>query len=113
MFEINFNKINKKRRQIRTLKKKKEKRREIRECLDDTEINNLLKKQEESEMGELYALDFDGVICDSCGESSLSALKVPPSLSLSLNVKTIFGFFIFSLECCKFSIFYYFAIHGV
>ncbi|KAK2415742.1 ribosomal RNA small subunit methyltransferase G [Trifolium repens] len=26
-------------------------------------------------MGELYALDFDGVICDSCGESSLSALK--------------------------------------
>nr|KYP64217.1 hypothetical protein KK1_018808 [Cajanus cajan] len=26
-------------------------------------------------MGELYALDFDGIICDSCGESSLSALK--------------------------------------
>ncbi|KAL9228911.1 hypothetical protein vseg_004441 [Gypsophila vaccaria] len=27
-------------------------------------------------MGEdLYALDFDGVICDSCGESSLSAVK--------------------------------------
>ncbi|OIW01967.1 hypothetical protein TanjilG_11541 [Lupinus angustifolius] len=26
-------------------------------------------------MGHLYALDFDGVICDSCGESSLSALK--------------------------------------
>ncbi|KAJ7962408.1 Ribosomal RNA small subunit methyltransferase G [Quillaja saponaria] len=26
-------------------------------------------------MGDLYALDFDGVICDSCGESSLSALK--------------------------------------
>ncbi|XP_077241952.1 ribosomal RNA small subunit methyltransferase G isoform X2 [Tasmannia lanceolata] len=26
-------------------------------------------------MGELYALDFDGVVCDSCGESSLSALK--------------------------------------
>ncbi|XP_020261429.1 uncharacterized protein LOC109837546 [Asparagus officinalis] len=25
--------------------------------------------------GHLYALDFDGVICDSCGESSLSALK--------------------------------------
>lgn len=25
--------------------------------------------------GELYALDFDGVLCDSCGESSLSALK--------------------------------------
>ncbi|XP_078440116.1 ribosomal RNA small subunit methyltransferase G [Wolffia australiana] len=25
--------------------------------------------------GELYALDFDGVICDSCGESSVSALK--------------------------------------
>ncbi|XP_010326971.1 uncharacterized protein [Solanum lycopersicum] len=26
-------------------------------------------------MGDLYALDFDGVLCDSCGESSLSALK--------------------------------------
>ncbi|KAG0454387.1 hypothetical protein HPP92_025691 [Vanilla planifolia] len=26
-------------------------------------------------VGDLYALDFDGVICDSCGESSLSALK--------------------------------------
>jgi hypothetical protein len=26
--------------------------------------------------GDLYALDFDGVICDSCGESSLSAIKV-------------------------------------
>lgn len=25
--------------------------------------------------GHLYALDFDGVLCDSCGESSLSALK--------------------------------------
>ncbi|KAJ1694838.1 hypothetical protein LUZ63_011536 [Rhynchospora breviuscula] len=25
--------------------------------------------------GHLYALDFDGVFCDSCGESSLSALK--------------------------------------
>ncbi|KAI4386613.1 hypothetical protein MLD38_004531 [Melastoma candidum] len=24
---------------------------------------------------DLYALDFDGVLCDSCGESSLSALK--------------------------------------
>lgn len=27
-------------------------------------------------MGDLYALDFDGVLCDSCGESSLSAVKV-------------------------------------
>lgn len=26
-------------------------------------------------MGDLYALDFDGVICDSCGESSVSAVK--------------------------------------
>ncbi|KAL0920524.1 hypothetical protein M5K25_009665 [Dendrobium thyrsiflorum] len=25
--------------------------------------------------GDLYALDFDGVLCDSCGESSISALK--------------------------------------
>ncbi|KAL2892198.1 Threonylcarbamoyl-AMP synthase [Bienertia sinuspersici] len=25
--------------------------------------------------GDLYALDFDGILCDSCGESSLSALK--------------------------------------
>ncbi|KAL6519683.1 hypothetical protein OROHE_017292 [Orobanche hederae] len=27
-------------------------------------------------MADLYALDFDGVLCDSCGESSLSAVKV-------------------------------------
>jgi hypothetical protein len=26
--------------------------------------------------GDLFALDFDGVLCDSCGESSLSAVKV-------------------------------------
>ncbi|KAL3702318.1 hypothetical protein R1sor_020340 [Riccia sorocarpa] len=26
-------------------------------------------------MGHLYALDFDGVLCDSCGESSKSAIK--------------------------------------
>lgn len=25
--------------------------------------------------GHLYALDFDGILCDSCGESSVSALK--------------------------------------
>ncbi|KAK9121295.1 hypothetical protein Syun_018912 [Stephania yunnanensis] len=29
----------------------------------------------EGEAGNLYALDFDGVLCDSCGESSLSAVK--------------------------------------
>ncbi|XP_044366355.1 uncharacterized protein [Triticum aestivum] len=28
--------------------------------------------------GDLYALDFDGVFCDSCGESSLSAVKLRP-----------------------------------
>ncbi|GAV81738.1 hypothetical protein CFOL_v3_25192 [Cephalotus follicularis] len=33
------------------------------------------KKEEIREMGDLYALDFDGVLCDSCGESSLSAVK--------------------------------------
>uniref|UniRef100_A0A7I4CU35 Uncharacterized protein n=1 Tax=Physcomitrium patens TaxID=3218 RepID=A0A7I4CU35_PHYPA len=26
-------------------------------------------------MGHLYALDFDGVLCDSCGKSSISAVK--------------------------------------
>ncbi|GMH34394.1 hypothetical protein BSKO_02228 [Bryopsis sp. KO-2023] len=30
--------------------------------------------------GELWALDFDGVICDSCGESSLSAWKAAAKL---------------------------------
>ena len=25
---------------------------------------------------DVYALDFDGIICDSCGESSQSAIKV-------------------------------------
>ncbi len=33
-------------------------------------------REREREMGHLYALDFDGVLCDSCGESSISALKV-------------------------------------
>lgn len=56
--------------------------------------------EEESEMGELYALDFDGVICDSCGESSISALKVP----LFIPPKTILIFVFLSivvnsLEC--------------
>ncbi len=38
-------------------------------------------------MGHLYALDFDGVLCDSCGESSISALKVfsTPKLLFDLN----------------------------
>ncbi|KAH7285776.1 hypothetical protein KP509_33G045500 [Ceratopteris richardii] len=29
--------------------------------------------------GHLYALDFDGILCDSCGESSISALKAAKS----------------------------------
>jgi hypothetical protein len=29
---------------------------------------------------ELWALDFDGVICDSCGESALSAWKAAAKL---------------------------------
>jgi hypothetical protein len=31
---------------------------------------------------DLFALDFDGVLCDSCGESSLSAVKVSSSVLL-------------------------------
>lgn len=34
------------------------------------------ERERDREMGDLYALDFDGVLCDSCGESSLSAVKV-------------------------------------
>ena len=37
--------------------------------------NRKIKKLKKN-MGDLYALDFDGVICDSCGESSVSAVKV-------------------------------------
>ena len=33
--------------------------------------------------GDLFALDFDGVLCDSCGESSLSAVKVSSVLPLA------------------------------
>lgn len=40
-------------------------------------------ERKDREMGHLYALDFDGVICDSCGETAISALKVY-ALSLSL-----------------------------
>ncbi|KAL5143799.1 hypothetical protein HKD37_09G026660 [Glycine soja] len=32
-------------------------------------------ERKDREMGHLYALDFDGVICDSCGETAISALK--------------------------------------
>nr|CAD1836015.1 unnamed protein product [Ananas comosus var. bracteatus] len=42
--------------------------------------------------GDLYALDFDGVLCDSCGESSLSALKAAkirwPSLFNQVKLST-------------------------
>ncbi|XP_004295150.1 PREDICTED: uncharacterized protein LOC101305350 [Fragaria vesca subsp. vesca] len=31
--------------------------------------------EQEAEMGDLYALDFDGVLCDSCGESYASAAR--------------------------------------
>lgn len=40
--------------------------------------------------GHLYALDFDGVICDSCGESSLSALKVKFSTPRCLSFFFLF-----------------------
>ena len=74
------------------------------------------KLQEEEEiMGDLYALDFDGVLCDSCGESSLSAVKVQNSLSLSLSLTKILCLFpeksdtinfdhvlFFSYLCCFF-----------
>lgn len=38
--------------------------------------NKIIPQQLGRVMGDLYALDFDGVLCDSCGESSLSAVKV-------------------------------------
>ncbi|XP_057435668.1 uncharacterized protein LOC130728270 [Lotus japonicus] len=44
------------------------------------------------QMGHLYALDFDGVICDSCGETAISALKAAklrwPSLFGSVDSAT-------------------------
>ena len=70
-------------------------------------------------MGDLYALDFDGVLCDSCGESSLSAVKVQNSLSLSLSLTKILCLFpeksdtinfdhvlFFSYLCCFFFFFF-------
>jgi len=60
----------------------------IRDCLDGNEIYATFcseTEQGKSEMGELYALDFDGVICDSCGESSVSAVKVGSSLHSTQN----------------------------
>ncbi|CAN6461629.1 unnamed protein product [Victoria cruziana] len=43
-------------------------------------------------MSDLYALDFDGVLCDSCGESSISALKAAkirwPNLFVDVDVET-------------------------
>lgn len=39
-------------------------------------------------MGHLYALDFDGVLCDTCGETAISAVKVH-ALSSSLSLKII------------------------
>ncbi|GAB2291018.1 hypothetical protein Dimus_025274 [Dionaea muscipula] len=49
------------------------------------------KTKRDEKMGEedLYALDFDGVLCDSCGESSLSAVKAAklrwPSLFVGVD----------------------------
>lgn len=53
-----------------------------------------LRERRGGAMGHhLYALDFDGVLCDSCGESSISALKVTyPSLAhttYTFNLKTV------------------------
>ena len=39
-------------------------------------------RKDRKKMGDLYALDFDGVICDSCGETAISAVKVFLSLFL-------------------------------
>ena len=39
--------------------------------------------------GDLYALDFDGVLCDSCGESSISALKAWLSGRLRVSRKSL------------------------
>lgn len=36
--------------------------------------------------GHLYALDFDGVLCDTCGETAISALKVQYALTCSFGV---------------------------
>lgn len=51
------------------------------------------------EMEDLYALDFDGVICDSCEETALSAVKV---ISLRLTNEKIL---------VKFSVFFFFFFH--
>lgn len=57
----------------------------------------------------VYALDFDGVVCDSCGESSLSAWKVG-RLSFwwqrraACSVWRVFGLGMgsnFSRSCCE------------
>ncbi|XWS46111.1 hypothetical protein CRYUN_Cryun14cG0035400 [Craigia yunnanensis] len=50
-------------------------------------LKNPSKKARERErkkqrMGDLYALDFDGVLCNSCGESSLFAVKVAEGLTV-------------------------------
>ncbi|CAM6101228.1 unnamed protein product [Calypogeia fissa] len=43
-------------------------------------------------MGDLYALDFDGILCDSCGESSQSALKAAkerwPDIFVDVDAET-------------------------
>lgn len=61
-------------------------------------IPTILKSEREdsleiigAEMGDLYALDFDGVLCDSCGESSLSAVKVLPPLSSFLPIHFLYN----------------------
>ncbi|EFJ30047.1 hypothetical protein SELMODRAFT_90693 [Selaginella moellendorffii] len=45
-----------------------------------------------AEGAHLYALDFDGVLCDSCGESSISALKAAklrwPELFANVSAET-------------------------
>ena len=36
---------------------------------------NYAEDRKEEKNGRLYTLDFDGVTCDSCGESSISGVK--------------------------------------
>ncbi|URD79804.1 hypothetical protein MUK42_05440 [Musa troglodytarum] len=45
--------------------------------------------------GNLYALDFDGVLCDSCGESSRSALKASTRLLLTSSRTLLLSLLIF------------------
>lgn len=65
-------------------KKKEKRRKEFEKFSTCCPSDCLVRSRKSQKMGDLYTLDFDGVLRDSYWESSLYAIKVPISYLSSL-----------------------------